>query len=191
VGWCVAPCKQVSSLGRQISSDGDKLPTGLGYQREAGEARGTVRHFSPHLHLFPQEGDEENEEVPSRGRGTASRAYKGEGAGFTTYEQKAGESPRAAHSNPSRAKKRMVLRVRVQARQTRTLRMGGRKSASWVHDSPESRLANTCPVLVPKYTPQGWRESAVKACRNTLSQASFWGRPLVELSQVRPPSLER
>jgi hypothetical protein len=48
------------------------------------------------------------------------------------------------------------------------LRMVGRCRAISFQRSPSSRLANTEPLLVPKYTPAGSRSSRAMACRRTV-----------------------
>src|SRR6059036_3514055 len=67
-----------------------------------------------------------------------------------------------------------------------TEKMGGRKSLIIFHDSPSSRLAKSCPVFVPTYTPIGSAASTAIPSRRTPRYAPGPGKPFVERRHALP-----
>src|SRR5205085_2507569 len=57
--------------------------------------------------------------------------------------------------------------------------------------SPSSELANTCPVLVPQYTPPEPAGPTDNASRRTVKYAPFDGRPRFSFCQLMPASRVR
>src|SRR6056297_385392 len=67
-----------------------------------------------------------------------------------------------------------------------TLRIGGRTAGSASNRSPRSRLAYSCPLEVPKYTPSGSRPSVSRPSRSTVTKQLRCGRPEVRATHSEP-----
>src|SRR2546428_331524 len=67
-----------------------------------------------------------------------------------------------------------------------TEKMGGRKPLIIFHDPPSSRLAKSCPVFVPTYTPIGSAASTAIPSRRTPRYAPGPGKPFVERRHALP-----